>query len=93
MRFRSSMIAAAALVCATTLANAQWAPQQSNTNAEFRGLVAVSPTVVWASGTRGRVARTTDGGVTWTVTTVAGADSLDLRDISALSATHAWASR
>ena len=47
-----------------TRAGAQWMPQQSGTTAEFRGLVAVSPLVVWASGTRGRVARTTDGGKT-----------------------------
>ncbi len=80
------------LASALSTADAQWAPQASNSNAEFRGLVAVSPTIVWASGTRGRVARTTDAGATWTVTTVAGADSLDLRDISALSATRAWAS-
>jgi photosystem II stability/assembly factor-like uncharacterized protein len=68
---------------------AQWVPQQSGTTAEFRGLFAVSENVVWASGTRGRVARTTDGGRTWTIQTIAGADSLDLRDIDASSATHA----
>ncbi|HEX3868326.1 MAG TPA: hypothetical protein VHV78_16290 [Gemmatimonadaceae bacterium] len=85
----------AALVALATYAHAyahaQWTPQQSNTTAEFRGLVAVSPTVVWASGTRGRVARTTDGGITWRVDTVPGADSLDFRDIAASSATRAWA--
>ena len=70
---------------------AQWAPQQSGTTAEFRGLVAVNETVVWASGTRGRIARTTDGGRTWTVETIPGADSLDLRDIDAVSATRSWA--
>jgi photosystem II stability/assembly factor-like uncharacterized protein len=69
----------------------QWAPQASNTSAEIRGLVAVSPTVVWASGTRGRVLRTTDGGTTWRVDTVPGADTLDLRGIAARSATHAVA--
>ena len=72
-------------------AGAQWMPQQSGTTAEFRGLVAVSPTVVWASGTRGRVARTTDGGKTWRIDSVPGADSLDFRDIHALSGTRAWA--
>ena len=81
---------ASTLALASTAA-AQWTPQQSNTNAEFRGLVALSPTVVWASGTRGRVARTTDGGKTWRVDSVAGADSLDFRDIHAVSATRAWA--
>jgi len=89
---RIHALTTAALICAAPAAGAQWTPQQSNTNAEFRGLVAVSPTVVWASGTRGRVARTTDGGATWTVSTVAGADSLDLRDISAVGAMHAWTS-
>ena len=83
-------------LCAVALhsgpaAVAQWTPQQSNTDAEFRGLVAVSPTVVWASGTRGRVARTTDGGTTWKIDTVPGADSLDLRSIAARSATRAMA--
>jgi photosystem II stability/assembly factor-like uncharacterized protein len=52
---------------------AQWAPQATGTNAEFRGLAVVSPAVVWASGTRGRVAHTTNGGATWTVDTVPGA--------------------
>ena len=47
--------------------------------------------MVWASGTRGRVARTTDGGKAWRVDSIAGADSLDFRDIHALSATRAWA--
>jgi photosystem II stability/assembly factor-like uncharacterized protein len=72
-------------------AGAQWTPQSSGTTAEFRGLSVVSPTVVWASGTRGRVAHTKDGGRTWTVDTVAGAGTLDLRSIRAASATRAWA--
>jgi len=72
-------------------ADAQWIPQQSGTTAEFRGLVALSANVVWASGTRGRVARTTDGGKSWHIDSVPGADSLDFRDIHALSATQAWA--
>src|SRR4029079_4405366 len=79
-----------ATLCAAR-AGAQWVPQQSGTDAEFRGLVAVSPLVVWASGTRGRVARTTNGGKTWRVDSLAGADSLDFRDIHGVSATRAWA--
>ena len=70
---------------------AQWAPQNSGTPAEFRGLSAVSPRVVWASGTRGRFVRTTDGGATWTLDSIAGAGSLDLRAIVARSTTRAWA--
>jgi photosystem II stability/assembly factor-like uncharacterized protein len=71
--------------------HAQWTPQQSNTNAEFRGLVAVNANVVWASGTRGRVARTTDGGKTWRVDSVPDAARLDFRDIFASSDSRAWA--
>jgi photosystem II stability/assembly factor-like uncharacterized protein len=71
-------------------AGAQWTPQTSPTNAEFRGLSVVSPTVAWASGTHGRVVRTTDGGRTWTLDSIAGAGSFDLRAIAARSATRAW---
>jgi photosystem II stability/assembly factor-like uncharacterized protein len=68
-----------------------WQPQNSGTNAEFRGLAVISPTTVWASGTRGRVARTTNGGATWTVDSIPGAAALDFRDIAASSASRAWA--
>src|SRR5215472_7699127 len=72
-------------------AQAQWIPQQSGTNAEFRGLVATSNSVIWASGTRGRVAHTTDGGATWTVDSIPGASSLDLRAIAPRNDRLAWA--
>ena len=71
-------------------AQAQWTPQTSGTTAEIRGLVATAPNVVWASGTRGQVLRTTDGGRTWQVDTVAGAAALDLRSI-AVRGSRAWA--
>jgi photosystem II stability/assembly factor-like uncharacterized protein len=74
-----------------TRVDGHWTPQTSGTTAEFRGLVALSPTVVWASGTRGRVARTMNGGQTWTVDSVPGTTNLDFRDIAAVSATRAWA--
>jgi photosystem II stability/assembly factor-like uncharacterized protein len=73
-------------------ASAQWTPQQSGTNAEFRGLVATSASVVWASGTHGRVARTTDGGATWSVDSVPGASGLDFRAIAPRSDRLAWVS-
>jgi photosystem II stability/assembly factor-like uncharacterized protein len=81
----------AALSIATTSGAAQWLPQQSGTDAEFRGLVALSPSVVWASGTRNRVARTTDGGQTWKVDTIPTGSTLDMRAIAATTATRAWA--
>lgn len=82
---------ALATALAPTPAGAQWAPQASGTTAEFRGLSAVSPAIVWASGTGGRVARTMDSGRHWTIDTIAGATTLDLRAIVARSATHAVA--
>jgi photosystem II stability/assembly factor-like uncharacterized protein len=67
-------------------ANAQWQISDAGTRAEFRGLSLAGDQVAWASGTRGTVARSTDGGVTWQLRRVSGADSLDLRSIAALSA-------
>src|SRR6185437_94610 len=90
MRGFISTVALAAVLAAAP-AGAQWASQASGTTAEFRGLSAVSSAVVWASGTGGRVARTVDGGRHWTIDTIAGATTLDLRAIVARSATHAVA--
>jgi photosystem II stability/assembly factor-like uncharacterized protein len=56
-------------------------------------LIAVSPVndrVVWVSGTGGTWLRTTDGGTTWQVGHVPGADSLQFRDVYAASADEAW---
>jgi len=72
-------------------ARAQWVPQQSGTDAEFRGLVALSQTVVWASGTRNRVVHSTDGGRTWMLDTIPTGSMLDLRAIAASSPIVAWA--
>src|ERR1700712_1076066 len=86
----NKLILAATLSMAPAIAAAQWTPQTSGTTAEFRGLVAVSPTIVWASGTRGRFVHTADGGKTWSVDSVPGAGSLDFRDLHAASATRVW---
>lgn len=72
-------------------AHGQWTLQASGVDAELRGLSVVSPTVAWASGQRGTVIRTMDGGRTWTSTTVPGAATLDLRSIAATSARTAYA--
>jgi photosystem II stability/assembly factor-like uncharacterized protein len=72
-------------------AGAQWVPVTSGTTAELRGLSVVGSRVVWASGTGGRVVRSTDAGATWRVDSVAGASGLDLRAIHAASASEAWA--
>lgn len=74
-----------ALVVPVMAARAQWHALASPTDVELRGLSVVSPAVVWASGMRGTVLRTTDSGATWTRATVPGAAGLDFRAIAATS--------
>jgi len=69
---------------------AQWIKQTVNTTASFRGLSVVNEKVIWASGTGGTVIKTTDGGRTWKVMTVPGAEKLDFRDIEAFDANSAY---
>lgn len=65
--------------------------QVSGTTTLLQAVSPVSDLVVWASGHRGTVVRTVDGGATWTAMVVPGADSMQFRDIHALSADLAWA--
>lgn len=86
-----AVIAPAAILFARPRgASAQWQRQSSGTTVSLRGLSAVSDRVAWASGTGGTIVRTTDGGVTWQVLTVPGADSLDFRDIEAFDERRAY---
>lgn len=70
--------------------NAQWVKQSVNTTASLRGLSVVNEKVVWASGTGGMFLKTVDGGKTWKVGTVPGAEKLDFRDIEAFYANTAY---
>ena len=79
------------LIClVSTAASAQWIKQTVNTTASFRGLSVVNEKIVWASGTGGTVIRTIDGGKTWKVMTVPGAEKLDFRDVEAFDANTAY---
>jgi photosystem II stability/assembly factor-like uncharacterized protein len=49
----------------------------------FRGLSAVSDNVVWVSGTKGTIGKTTNGGITWEWLQITGYESRDFRDIEA----------
>jgi photosystem II stability/assembly factor-like uncharacterized protein len=71
-------------------AQAQWMPASPIGDAELRGLSAAAPAVVWASGTRGRYARSIDGGRTWRLDSVPEASMLDFRAVQALDARRAW---
>ena len=84
--FRQACFALTALLataCSAPQPAPQWQPQQSGVTASFRGLSAASENVAWVSGTHGSVLRTTDGGASWQKIPVAGADSLDFRDVEA----------
>ncbi|NOT46281.1 MAG: hypothetical protein HOP17_00830 [Acidobacteria bacterium] len=74
----------------SVLCDAQWVKQDVKTSASLRGLSVVNEKVVWASGTGGTVIKTTDGGSTWKVMTVPGAEKLDFRDIEAFDANTAY---
>ena len=50
----------------------------------------MSQQIAWASGTHGTFLRTLDGGYTWQVRQVPGAEALDFRDVEAFSATTAY---
>ena len=79
-----------AVIFASQVVPAQWVKQTVNTTASFRGLSVVNEKIVWASGTEGTVIRTIDGGNTWNVMQVPGAEKLDFRDIEAFDANTAY---
>ena len=81
-------ISAAALLggfapLAGLLAQSPWETLNVGTTASFRGLSVVDDRVVWASGTRGTVIRSTDGGTTWSVDSIPNGGTFDLRGIHA----------
>ncbi|HEX8369301.1 MAG TPA: hypothetical protein VF604_12225 [Pyrinomonadaceae bacterium] len=75
---------------ASAITEAQWQKQTIETKASLRGLVVVNEKVIWASGTGGSFLKTTDGGKTWTVGKVPGAEKLDFRDVEAFDADTAY---
>lgn len=74
------------LLCLSNFAMADefWQLQKSGTMASLRGISAVSELCCWASGAKGTVLRTVDGGQSWTSVGPPMAEAADFRDI------HAW---
>jgi photosystem II stability/assembly factor-like uncharacterized protein len=60
-------------------------PQSSGTRQRLQAVSPVDERVVWVSGVGGTYALTTDGGRTWRAGVVPGADSLEFRDVEAVS--------
>jgi photosystem II stability/assembly factor-like uncharacterized protein len=67
-----------------------WKQQNSGADVQLRGISAVSDKVAWASGAKGTVLRTIDGGATWQELDIAGAEALDFRDIQAFDQNTAF---
>ncbi len=63
---------------------AVWTPQTSGSDAELRGLAVRDSKHAWAGGAGGTVLRTTDG-KRWGKIAIRGAETLDFRDLEALS--------
>lgn len=62
---------------------------QQGKPASFRGLSVVDDNIAWASGSRGTIALTADGGKTWDWKQVKGFEKSDFRDIEAFSGKEA----
>jgi photosystem II stability/assembly factor-like uncharacterized protein len=80
-----------AIVFVNFSVSAQWKKQNSNTDASFRSIHAISDKIVWASGSKGTILKTIDGGQNWQVIQIKGAESLDFRDIQAFDVNSAIA--
>ncbi len=81
--------------CATTRSPHPAGPptisnQESNSEALFIGISIVDDATAWISGTAGSFGITTDGGQSWRIATVPGADSLQFRDVHAVNANTAY---
>ncbi|MEO6316557.1 MAG: oxidoreductase [Chitinophagaceae bacterium] len=61
----------------------------TNKGVSFRGLSVVTDKIIWASGSKGTVARSTDSGNTWSWISIPGFEKRDFRDIEAFDAVTA----
>jgi len=77
------------LLALSAVAAAQWTKVDVPTTASLRGPSLASANIVWASGTGGTVIKTLDGGKTWSVIVVPGAEKLDFRGIHAFDEKNA----
>lgn len=75
------------IVAGTACANdVHVTPQDSGVDVRLRGISAVDADIAWASGRKGTVLRTIDGGMHWQAMQVPGAGELDFRDVEGFDA-------
>jgi photosystem II stability/assembly factor-like uncharacterized protein len=83
-RVRGLLTAACAAVTVAAAAGApSWQLQTSGTSERLRAVSVVNTKIAWASGNKGTVLRTDDGGARWIALVVPGAEDLDFRDVEA----------
>lgn len=90
----AALVAAAAALAAGCAPSAPPSPPRleplaSGVVESLRGLSVIDDRVAWASGTRGAVGVTTDGGASWRFVRVAGHETSDFRDLHGVSAERA----
>lgn len=61
----------------------------AGTNTSIRGLSVVNDNVIWVSGSKGTIGKSSNGGKTWKWMIVKGFEDRDFRDIEAFDATSA----
>ena len=61
----------------------------TGTNTSLRGLSVVNDNIIWVSGSKGMVGKSTNGGKNWSWITVHGFEKNDFRDVEAFSANTA----
>lgn len=65
-------------------ASSWWSLQPTGVDADLRGVALVvhrGTTVIWATGSKGTIVRSADGGKTWEPVHISGAETLDLRGV------------
>ena len=80
------------LLCSNLILQAQTPSVEvltSGTKVSLRGLSVPNDNVIWVSGNKGTVGRSTNGGRTWKWMTVKGFEKADFRDIEAFDASNA----
>jgi hypothetical protein len=82
MQHKSLLVLLTCLVT-STLFSQQIKLLESGKRVSIRGLSVVDDKTIWASGSNGSVARSTDGGASWTWMVVPGYEKRDFRDIEA----------